>query len=65
MPKGKKDKSLKAQLWGWVLFVICGLLFTIAGVRANDIVSIAASIVFLLGCVVFLIPLVQAIMHDD
>ena len=65
MPKGEKSKELRAQLWGWVLFVLCGLLFTLAALRANDIVSIAASITFLLGCLVFIIPLVKAIWQDE
>lgn len=65
MPEKKKNKDLMIQLWGWVLFVVCGVLFTISGVRAQDIVTIAASIIFLLACVVFIIPLVKAITQDD
>ena len=65
MSKGEKSKDLIAQLWGWVLFVVCGLLFTIAALRANDILSMAASITFLLGCLVFIIPLVKAIRQDE
>ena len=65
MSKGEKNKELKTQLWGWVLFVACSLLFTLASVRAKDIVSIAASILFFLGCVVFMVPLVQAIIRDE
>ena len=65
MPKEEKNKELKGQLWGWALFVICGLLFTIAGFRAKDIVSIVASLTFLLGCLVFIIPLVKVITRDD
>jgi succinate-acetate transporter protein len=65
MPKGEKNKELKTQLWGWALFVICSLLFTISSVRANDIISIVASILFFLGCVVFMAPLVQAILRGE
>ena len=65
MPQNEKNKDLKAQLWGWVLFAICAVLYTLSGVRAQDILTIAASIIFLLGCVVFMIPLVRAIMHDN
>jgi choline-glycine betaine transporter len=65
MPENEKNKDLKAQLWGWVLFVICAVLFTLSGVRARDILAIAASIIFLLGCAIFMIPLVKAIAHDD
>jgi hypothetical protein len=65
MPESEKKKDLKAQLWGWVLFVICAVLFTLSGVRARDILAVAASIIFLLGCAIFMIPLVKAVVHDD
>ena len=65
MPESEKKKDLKAQLWGWVLFVICAVLFTLSGVRARDILAVAASIIFLLGCAIFMIPLVKAIVRDD
>jgi succinate-acetate transporter protein len=58
-----KGEDLKTQLWGWGLFVVCGFLFTLSGVRAQDMISTAASILFLLGCVVFIIPLVQALIQ--
>jgi hypothetical protein len=65
MPKNEKHKDLMFQLWGWILFLTCGVLFTISGVRAQDMITISASIVFLLGCVVFIIPLVKAMMQQD
>ena len=65
MPENEVNKGPKAQLLGWVLFVICGVLFALAGVKAHDIVTIAASITFLLGCVVFMALLVKGITHDD
>ncbi len=64
MPQNEK-KDLKHQLWGWVLFVICAVLFTASALRARDILAIAGSILFLLGCAVFMVPLVKAITHDD
>ena len=54
------NRELKSQLLGWILFVICAVLFIAAGVRAQDVLTIAASIVFLLACVVFIIPLLRA-----
>ena len=65
MSENERTKELKVQLWGWILFVICGALFTIAGVRAEDIVTIAASIIFLIACVVFMVPLVKGIMRGN
>lgn len=54
------DPMLKSQLWGWGLFVLCALLFITAGVRANDILTVVASLVFLVACFVFIVPLVKA-----
>ena len=65
MPKDEKNKDLITQLWGWVLFLICSILFILSGVRARDVVTIVASVIFLLGCVVFVIPLIQAIRRED
>ncbi len=46
------------EITGWLLFVVCAALFIVAGVRDRDMVTLAASIVFLGACIVFLIPLV-------
>lgn len=53
------------QLWGWGLFVACAVLFIFSGVRAGDILTITASVLFLLACMVFIIPLVNAIRQDN
>ena len=60
MKEYEKQNELKAQLWGWGLFGICDVLFTISDVRAHIFLTIAASVTFLLGCVVFMIPLMKA-----
>lgn len=64
MPEIEENKGLKTQLWGWALFILCAILFTLSGIRAGDILTIAGSIVFLVACVVFLIPVVKAIRQD-
>jgi hypothetical protein len=64
MPTHEKNKDLMVQLAGWVLFVICAILFIISGIRMRDVVSTAASIMFFLGCVVFIVPLLRAIMQS-
>lgn len=51
--------ELKFQFWGWILFVICAILFTASGVRARDLLTTAASLIFLMACIVFMIPLVR------
>lgn len=47
----------RLHLIGWVLFLVCGILFVTSGVRNGDPWSIAASVVFTSGVVLFLVPL--------
>ena len=41
---------------GWVLFLASAVAFTAVGVRDRDLLVTAASILFALGCVLFLLP---------
>ncbi len=45
------------ELSGWILFLICSVFFIISGVRNNDLLVTAGSIVFFIACLFFLIPL--------
>jgi uncharacterized membrane protein YtjA (UPF0391 family) len=65
MPDDDRNRELKLHLWGWILFVICAVLFIVSSIRNHDILSLVASILFLAGCAVFMIPLVAAIRADD
>ncbi len=56
-------KELMAQFWGWILFLICAVLFTVSSVKSGDGLLIVASIFFVLGCVVFMVPLIRAILN--
>lgn len=46
----------RCHLWGWSLFIFSALFFIVASVRAGDIVSLLASLLFLVACFVFLLP---------
>jgi hypothetical protein len=52
-----QDKDTPFHLAGWVLFLLCAFLFLYVAVRDGDIILAIASLVFLGGCVTFLIPL--------
>ena len=52
-----QDKEAPFHLAGWVLFLICAFLFLYVAVRNGDIILAIASLVFLGGCIAFLIPL--------
>jgi hypothetical protein len=62
-PETKKE--LRYQLWGWILFTICALLYFIASIRSGDILFTAASFVFLAACVVFMIPIVKNLVQGN
>jgi uncharacterized membrane protein YiaA len=53
-----KKTEKRFHMLGWLLFLGGSILFIIEGVRNSSIVSLAAGVGFLIGCVVFLIPLV-------
>ena len=47
------------QLWGWILFIICALSFIISSWKNKDTIALLGSIVFLVACIVFMIPLLR------
>ena len=50
-------RQRRFHLWGWVLFVLSAMCYIIASLRADDPVGLAGGLLFLLACLVFLIPL--------
>jgi len=46
------------QLWGWILFVLSAMFYIASSIRAGDPISLAGGTLFLLACLVFLVPLV-------
>ncbi|MEX0921619.1 MAG: hypothetical protein WD489_08675 [Rhodovibrionaceae bacterium] len=45
------------HLWGWIVFVVCAFFFIATTALAGDVLGVIASLLFLLACVLFLIPL--------
>ena len=64
MPDGSESPELKLQLWGWIVFIICSVFFVVSSIRNRDVLSLVASILFLVGCVIFMIPLVTTMMRN-
>ncbi len=52
-----QDKDAPFHLAGWILFLVCAFLFLYVAVRDSDVILALASLVFLAGCIAFLIPL--------
>jgi hypothetical protein len=45
------------QIWGWALFALCSILFAASGIRNGDFLAAAGSILFLAGCLLFIVSL--------
>ena len=54
------DDQRKFQLAGWLLFIICALFYLASSWQNQDALAITGSIVFLLACIVFLLPLMAS-----
>jgi hypothetical protein len=54
-----KDKDAPFHLAGWTLFLVCAFLFFYVAVRDRDLILALASLLFLAGCIAFLIPLLK------
>ena len=50
-------QNLKFELWGWILFILCACFFIASGIKNNDTLTLLGSIIFLIACLVFIIPL--------
>jgi hypothetical protein len=47
------------HFWGWILFLACAVLFIVSGARNRDWFTFAGSILFLVACLLFLVPLLK------
>ena len=47
------------QVAGWIIFLICSGLFATQSLIGRDGWGVAASITFLIGCLVFLAPIAR------
>ena len=54
-----QNKDAPFHLAGWILFLVCAFLFLYVAVRDSDVILALASLVFLAGCIAFLIPLLS------
>lgn len=57
----KDDKATRYQLYGWILFITCALLFIVESIIKREPLLLAGSILFLLACFFFLIPLIDTL----
>jgi predicted membrane channel-forming protein YqfA (hemolysin III family) len=58
--KGQSDQELKYHLAGWIVFIVCAGFFLASSVKNHDMLTFIGSLLFLIACVIFLIPLVDS-----
>ncbi|MBI9084909.1 MAG: hypothetical protein JEZ11_15050 [Desulfobacterales bacterium] len=46
------------HITGWILFISCAVCYIVANIRSGDWLSLTGSVIFLLACVMFVIPLI-------
>jgi hypothetical protein len=59
-----KQREMKFNLWGWILFVVCAFFFIASSLQGRDLLGLIGSIIFLIACIVFLYPLVTKNKRD-
>jgi len=57
--KNQISQEIKYQLAGWMLFVICAIFFIASSLKNHDNLTFIGGVIFLIACIVFLIPLVK------
>ncbi|MEA3358850.1 MAG: hypothetical protein U9R17_05515 [Thermodesulfobacteriota bacterium] len=64
MSNDRLKQEVKYHFAGWVVFVICAVLFIASSLKSGDILMLVASIVFLAACIIFIIPLIKTITDE-
>lgn len=59
MSTGDRNREARFQIWGWILFLMCAILFLVSSAQSRDVLMLVGSILFLVACVVFMIPLLN------
>ena len=65
MTDRNRQQRTRYELYGWVLFIFCAVFFIASSLRSADYLSLVASIIFLIACFVFIIPLVMGSRNGD
>ena len=58
MSDDDRNREMRFHLWGWILFLVCAGFFIASSIESDDMLGLIGSIIFLIACVVFIVPLV-------
>lgn len=53
------SSDIHFQLCGWILFIASAMFFIASSYRAGDMLSLTGGVLFLVACIVFIIPLLS------
>ncbi len=65
MSADNRSRERKLHLGGWILFVVCAGFFIASNIEVGNPLGLAGSIIFLVACVAFIIPLVVRRSRDE
>jgi len=57
--KNQIRRDIKYQLAGWILFILCAVFFIASSLKNHDTLTLIGGGIFLIACIIFLIPLVR------
>ncbi|BBO67871.1 hypothetical protein DSCA_18010 [Desulfosarcina alkanivorans] len=57
--KKKMGREMTCHLAGWALFIVCAIFFIASSLKNHDALAFIGSVIFLVACIVFLVPLVR------
>jgi len=60
MKEDQFKKDINYQIDGWILFVVCAILFIASSLKNHDTLTFIGSVFFLIACIIFLIPVFRA-----
>ena len=63
--ENQKEQESKLQLVGWILFVLCAFFFIVSSLKNRDTLTFIGSVLFLISCIVFIIPLVRKMKNSE
>ena len=61
----QKKQESKQQLVGWILFILCAIFFIASSLKNRDALTFIGSVLFLISCIVFIIPLVRKMKNTE
>jgi predicted membrane channel-forming protein YqfA (hemolysin III family) len=63
--KNQMRDDINYQIAGWILFIICAILFLASSLKSHDTLAFIGSLAFLIACIVFLIPIFRTFKNSE